>query len=250
MNGSIKNAVIMAAGQGTRLKDKGQQAPKGFLQLGDVPIIEESLKRLQKASVERVIIVTGHLAEFYEELADRYKGLVETVYNDKYADSGSMFSLYLAREVMQEGPFFLLESDLIYEQRALTQLQKDSRDSVILLSGITHSNDEVWVKTDENGLLKQMSKHLHELNSVPAGELVGVSKLSQSAYHTLCKQAETMFAESLHVEYEKALVAAAVKTPIYCRKVEDLVWAEIDDEDHLARAREKIYPYIQTMINP
>jgi len=53
-----------------------------------------------------------------------------------------------------------------------------------------------------------------------------------------------MFADSLHVEYEKALVSAASDIDIFCRKVEDLVWAEIDDEDHLERARSKVYPRI------
>ncbi len=249
MGTAIKTAVIMAAGRGTRLKSRGRQAPKGFLQLGDRPIIEESLQRLQKAGVERVIIVTGHLAEFYEELASRYDGLILTVHNDKFAESGSMYSLYQAQKVLDsagddEG-FYLLESDLIYEQRALSQLSEDSRASVILLSGITNSNDEVWVETDGEERLTQMSKVKSELSSAPAGELVGVSKLSVRDYRALCGQAEQMFQQSLHVEYEKALVATAAVTPIYCRKVEDLVWAEIDDEDHLARAREKVYPRIR-----
>lgn len=249
MSGTIKTAVIMAAGRGTRLKSKGRQAPKGFLQLGDQPIIEESLQRLQKAGVERVIIVTGHLAEFYEELAAQYDGLIQTVHNEKFADSGSMYSLYQAKKLLdsagEEEAFYLLESDLIYEQRALSKLQEDSRDSVILLSGITQSNDEVWVETDSEDRLTQMSKLKEELNKDPAGELVGVSKLSVKDYQVLCRRAEQMFTESLHVEYEKALVAAAAVTSIYCRKVEDLVWAEIDDESHLTRARELVYPRIK-----
>ncbi len=253
MSGIIKTAVIMAAGRGTRLKSKGRQAPKGFLQLGDRPIIEESLQRLQKAGVERVIIVTGHLAEFYEELAAQYNGLILTVHNEKFADSGSMYSLYQAQKLLDSAGesevFYLLESDLIYEQRALSRLQEDYRDSVILLSGITQSNDEVWVETDSEEQLIRMSKLKEELSKEPAGELVGVSKLSMKVFRALCSQAEQMFQKSLHVEYEKALVAAADVTPIYCRKVEDLVWAEIDDEDHLARAREKVYPRIQSSRN-
>src|SRR6056297_2112986 len=150
MSTTIKTAVIMAAGRGTRLKSRGQQAPKGFLQLGRKPIIEESLQRLQAAGVERIVIVTGHLSEFYEELASRYKGLVETVHNPKYANSGSMYSLFQARMVLGAEPIFLLESDLIYEQRALSELQSDPRGSVILLSGLTNSNDEVWVETDKS----------------------------------------------------------------------------------------------------
>ena len=244
MTDSIKTAVIMAAGRGTRLKVRGEMAPKGFLQLGELPIIEESILRLQAVGVGKIVIVTGHLAEFYEELADRYSGLIRTVHNEDYADSGSMYSLYCAREALDDEAFYLLESDLIYESRALQVLRNRPESSVILLSGITRSNDEVWVESGPDGRLLGMSKDPAALSSVPTGELVGVSKLDGAAYRTLCGTAAKMFEESMHVEYEQALVAASGITPIYCWKVEDLVWAEIDDEDHLARAREKIYPRI------
>ena len=48
-----------------------------------------------------------------------------------------------------------------------------------------------------------------------------------------------------HVDYETdCLVAAAQVVPVNCHVVEDLAWAEIDDEKQLIRAREKVYPAI------
>ena len=39
-------------------------------------------------------------------------------------------------------------------------------------------------------------------------------------------------------EYEvRGLVAAAARRPLWCLRVDDLAWAEIDDEGHLERAR-------------
>ena len=47
-------------------------------------------------------------------------------------------------------------------------------------------------------------------------------------------------------DYETdALVAAAKEIDIDCLVIEDLVWAEIDDEVHLKRARDEIYPMIK-----
>jgi choline kinase len=63
------SAVILAAGMGTRLKGIGGEAPKGFLKLGGEPIIVESLRKLERAGITRVVIVTGHLRGFYDELA-------------------------------------------------------------------------------------------------------------------------------------------------------------------------------------
>ena len=54
----VQTAVILAAGMGTRLGKQGEFQPKGFLRLGEKSIIEESVARLQRAGIERIIIVT------------------------------------------------------------------------------------------------------------------------------------------------------------------------------------------------
>ncbi len=113
-----RTAVILAAGRGTRLAGHVQDYPKGFLRLGAQPIIEESIDRLVAAGISDVLIVTGHCAGHYDELAQRRAGLVRVVHNPRYADSGSMYSLWCARDLVH-GPFLLLESDLVYEPRAL-----------------------------------------------------------------------------------------------------------------------------------
>ncbi len=240
----MHTAVILAAGMGTRLKEKGKRHPKGFLRLGERPIIEESLLRLRRAGVERILIVTGHHAEFYEQLAAEFGETVTTVHNPDYARSGSMYSLYLARERL-DGPFLLLESDLIYEQRALTELLAFPRENAILLSGRTDSGDEVYVEA-EGGRMIAMSKDRRSLGENIAGELVGISKISPALFAEMCACAERTFATTLQMDYETgALVEAARSQPVYCHRVPDLLWAEIDDAAHLARAKKRIYPAIQ-----
>ncbi|VFM96374.1 MAG: 2-aminoethylphosphonate-pyruvate transaminase [Candidatus Kentron sp. G] len=245
----IDCAVILAAGRGTRLGKQGTMAPKGFLRLGDKPIIEESLLRLQRAGIRRAVIVTGHLVHFYEELAARSGGPIEipieTVHNPRYADSGSMYSLSLAKNKLL-GDFLLLESDLIYEQRALAHTLNYPEDNLVLLSGATGSGDEVYVETKPwKGLqrLVDMSKERRRLGENIAGELVGISKISRSVLRVMLEKAEDHFRETLMMDYETdALVAAGREIPVYCDRVDDLLWAEIDDAAHWERARTEIYP--------
>ena len=63
---SIGTAIILAAGMGVRLKERGKLMPKGCLCLGEKPIFEESVLRLLAVGIERIVIVTGHLAEQYD----------------------------------------------------------------------------------------------------------------------------------------------------------------------------------------
>jgi len=237
-------AVILAAGMGTRLKEKGQLAPKGFLAFGDRPIIAESLARLQRAGISRVIIVTGHLHEFYEQLAAASGGLVETVHNPIYADSGSMYSLYVARDRIAED-FLLLESDLIYEQRALDTVTAGPSANVLLVSGRTDAGDEVYVEA-RDGKLVTMSKDRSALKGEVIGELVGITRVSRALLEAMVADAERRFARTHQVAYETDCLVAAAKTiPIDCALVPDLLWSEIDDEAHLQRASKTIYPAIR-----
>ena len=246
----IDTAVILAAGMGTRLSGELDDRPKGFLRIGDRPIIEESIHSLAGAGIRNVIIVTGHHAEFYESLDVDLGASVRTVHNPRYAESGSMYSLYCARHALHDA-FLLLESDLIYEPRALTELLAHSADDAILLSGPTGAGDEVFVATHE-GCLAGMSKDAGSLGGAHkiAGELVGISKISASLFRIMVRVAERAFTDSLDYDYETdCLVAAAAERRIACPVVPDLVWAEIDDPGHLARARETVYPEIRRRVN-
>lgn len=238
----VKTAVILAAGMGTRLGANGKSQPKGFLRLGEKSIIEESVARLQRAAIERIIIVTGHCREWYDEFARASGGSVVTIFNEYYADSGSMYSLYCARHYI-EGDFLLLESDLVYEQRALNSALSFPKDNCVLLSGFTKSNDEVFVQCERDRLVN-MSKNPRRLRGV-SGELVGITRISTTLFSTMLEFAETAFEKSRHYDYETdCLVEAGTRVPVYCCLVPDLVWAEIDDASHLERARSIVYPEI------
>jgi len=240
----IRTAVILAAGMGTRLRDEVENIPKGFLRLGQQPIIEESIERLVAAGIRDIVIVTGHCADHYDRLAAGQDGLVRTVHNSRFADSGSMYSLYCARDLIDDESFLLLESDLIYEPRALTELLVEPAPDAILLSGPTGAGDEVWVETRDDNLVA-MSKDREALSGFVAGELVGISKISAELFTLMQEIAGRAFETSLRYDYETdCLVAAGARRPIHCPVVPDLVWSEIDDPGHLQHAREQIYPRI------
>lgn len=236
-----RTAVILAAGMGTRLQEQGAMMPKGFIELGGTPIIAQSIKKLRNVGVQNIVIVTGHMKQYYDELAAEVD-YIETVYNDKYAQSGSMYSLHCARDHISED-FLLLESDLIYEERALLEAIHFQEDHCVLLSGPTYSGDEVFVDA-RRMLLVAMSKVPRELSNI-VGELVGISRISSELFSTMIDAAEKRFQTTLHVAYETdCIVDAAASQDIHCHLVDDLLWAEIDDDHHLRRARTLIYPAI------
>jgi len=239
----VRTAIILAAGMGVRLKNRGKLTPKGCLCLGDKSIIEESVLRLLGVGIQRIVIVTGHLAEQFEHLQIRYGKAVQLVNNPYFADSGSMYSLYCARDYLDES-FLLLESDLVYERRALTKCLEHPSENVVLLSGFSNSSDEVFVET-RDGCLVAMSKNRERLGPEVLGELVGISKISQSLFAVMLGSAIKRFRTTRHMNYETdCLVDVAQLMPVSCPVVDDLILCEIDDETHLAHARNLVYPVI------
>jgi len=240
----IRSAVILAAGMGIRLEERGKLAPKCCICLGEKSILEESISRLMAEGIERIVIVTGHLKEQLEPLKDLYPQTVQLVHNPHFADSGSMYSLYCARHLVDEA-FLLLESDLVYERQALTTCLENPAADVVLLAGFSNSSDECYVET-RNGNLFVISKDRASLGLEVTGELVGICKISRRLFAMMLETAEERFPATRHLSYETdCLVSAAQRVPISCPVVENLVWCEIDDETHLAHALDTVYPLVR-----
>jgi len=236
----IKQAVILAAGLGSRLKDKTASMPKGFIELGGNAMVEWSVQKLIACGIEKIIIGTGYHRERYDELAKKYPA-IQTAFNADYEKTGSMATLSVCASLVTDD-FLLLESDLIYDSIGLTALCNDIHENVILASGATNSGDEVYIEADDF-FLKAVSKKREELSSI-CGELVGISKLTPALLQEMCRYAEKRRSEFPKLDYEHAIASCTDKHEVFVRKIEYYAWREIDDDNHLRIAEAEILPRI------
>jgi 2-aminoethylphosphonate-pyruvate transaminase len=234
-------AVIVAAGLGSRLGEISKMMPKGFLELNNVPIVEWSIRKLINAGIDKIIIGTGHCRQYYEGLVNKYH-IIETVYNPDFATTGSMATLELCAGKVTD-TFLLLESDLIYDDIGLFVLKNDPRKNIVLASGQTNSGDEVYLQVDENKVLQIVSKNKLELFCV-YGELVGINKISLETLSAMCQYSKKVKRELPRLDYEYALSAVSKNNPVYVQKKENYLWQEIDNDSHLSTAKTKILPKI------
>ena len=199
---NITQAVILAAGMGVRLKELNRGIPKGFISLADnIPIIEHSIEALLACGIRDIIIVTGFMDEHYENLRSKYPQ-IKTVRNEKFSETGTMYSLWCARKLLNTD-FILLESDLIFETRAISELLESPVKNLLLITGKTEAGDEVYVEADGDWV-KQISKDKKILGSI-VGEFIGVSRLSYDFYVKLIRTAEESFESDLKVSYDMDL---------------------------------------------
>ena len=180
--------------------------------------------------------------EEYESLALKYSQ-IQCVFNPLYDSSGSLFTLYQLKDDIKED-FLLLESDLVYEKRALKTLIDNKFPDVILASKLTHTGDEVFIEWDKKRHLVNMSKDRLQLNSIDA-ELVGITKLSYATFQMMCSVVTPFFQTNQDMHYEEGLIEIAKTNNLYVHKLTDLVWCEVDDEYHWSRATSIVYPMIK-----
>jgi len=243
----IRQAVIMAGGLGSRLKDRTVTMPKGFIEIDGMAIVEWSVKKLFNVGVEEIIIGTGHCSEWYEQLANKYH-CITLVKNERYAQTGSMGTLACCAKAVT-GEFLLLESDLIYDDIGLTVLINEQRRNVILASGATQSGDEVYLQCDAAGYLIQHSKKSSELSAI-SGELTGITKLSKETLDSMVTYSLAEIDTQPKMEYETAMsfvsrTAGKTLDKIAVKKIAQYAWREIDDETHLEMAVKTVYPHIK-----
>lgn len=238
----VKTAVIMAAGLGTRFGEKTELIPKGFVPAGGIPMVERSIATLKACGIERIIIGTGYHREHYEALAQRIGG-IECIFSPRFAETNSMYTLYNCREAVGDDDFLLLESDLVFEQKAITSLIECPAPDAMLITPVTKFQDQYYVESDDNGTLTRCSVNKDELNA--KGELVGIHKLSNRFYRLMCDDYAAVADEKPKLGYEYELLSMSQRiAPVYVLNVPGLQWYEIDDNDDLAYAEQHIIPQL------
>jgi choline kinase len=239
-------AIFLAAGRGVRMGERGRMKPKGLISIGAQSFIEDAVDTLQAHGIHTIRVVTGHLAEQYADLkATRRPGL-DLRHNADYEKMGSLQSLLVGLEG-EDGPCLLLESDLIFEPRAVATAIARPDHSALLVSGPTGAGDEVHVWTDTHEgepCLRDMSKLVDRWADRPHGELVGLTYLTGDAVRHLRRVGPELVRENAMEDYENGLVELARSHPVTCPRIADLAWAEVDNEAMLSRAAEHVYPRI------
>lgn len=228
----------MAAGLGTRFGKMTEKMLKGFIECGGKPMVIRSIETLLACGIRKIIIGTGYKHEAYEALTAKYPE-IQCVYSPRYAETNSMFTLWMCRELIGNDDFILLESDIIYSKNAITELLEMAEKDVMLITPVTKFQDQYYVEYNEKHILMNCSTNKECIDA--KGELVGIHKLSNAFYKKLCSTYAEISAEKPKLGYEYQLLwMSQNQQPMYVLNSKDVHWYEIDDEQDLAYAEQHI----------
>ncbi|HLT53080.1 MAG TPA: phosphocholine cytidylyltransferase family protein, partial [Flavobacteriaceae bacterium] len=145
-------AIILAAGKGSRLGSYTKENTKCMLEINGERLIDTSLKKLAAVGVNKLILVVGYKKDnLIDYLGSEKHGVAITyVDNPIYDTTNNIYSLYLASEYLKNDDTLLLESDLIYDLSILEGLLADKRPSLAVVDKYQSWMDGTVVKLDKN----------------------------------------------------------------------------------------------------
>lgn len=125
-------AIILASGTGTRLQPETNDIPKALVDVGGATILAHELTALLKHGIDEVIITTGPFREKLEAHARQHHGAsVEFVHNPKYDSTNNIYSLWLARDLIDDDTL-LLHGDLLFDETLVGKMVALNGDGVLV----------------------------------------------------------------------------------------------------------------------
>lgn len=114
------NAIILAAGLGSRFEEWTKTKHKALLPINKVPNIERTIQFLIEAKINEIYIVTGHLANQFEYLTKKFPG-VKLIFNKMYKEYNSIYSFKLALPFF--GDSFIIDADTVFLENIFLNLK-------------------------------------------------------------------------------------------------------------------------------
>jgi choline kinase len=172
----VVKAVILAAGNGSRLAPLTSHCPKPLLKVRGRPLIDYTIESLAQAGIREIIVVVGYLGHKIEAWLGnnpRHGARVTAVFNPDY-EAGNATSLLVARELLEDQSFVLAMSDHLVEPNMVAALlATDIRHNWLCVDRAAKAapqvNDATKVFVAISGLIKDIGKKLKRWNAVDTG---------------------------------------------------------------------------------
>jgi UDP-N-acetylglucosamine diphosphorylase/glucosamine-1-phosphate N-acetyltransferase len=147
-------AVILAAGEGSRLKPFTVTRPKVMIPVGNKPILEYVINALQESGIIDIIMVVGYKREkIMDYFGDGHKWGVNIVYVEQFQQLGTAHALRQVSHMINDR-FLVINGDTIIDSSAIKEIVKvGSGDAAILTVTVARAHQYGVVKT-QNHLVK------------------------------------------------------------------------------------------------
>jgi choline kinase len=230
-----KRAIILSAGQGSRLLPLTADRPKCLIDFSGRTLLDWQLDMLIAAGVDDITVVTGFREEMVAaRIAARDDtACVTTLFNPFYKVADNLGSVWLARALMDR-PFLILNGDTLVSAEIVDRVlaAPDAAIRVTVDVKPAYDLDDMKVKRDGDRLL-DIGKRLTAEES--NAESIGFLRFNTDGAARFRREVERMMhsSEGTLSWYLRAIhhIAADPASKVHVTSIEGLEWGEVDFPD-------------------
>jgi choline kinase len=242
-------AVILAAGRGSRLNGHVRDVPKALVAVGRQTLIERQIAALTRAGVRDITVVVGCQADRVREHCGSGVTYVE---NTRFAETNSLYSLWLARDQLTGGSV-VLNCDVLFHPQLLQDLLTARHDAALMLAYREPDDpplgDEEMKVQVRGGRVVAMSKAMNPTEA--DGENVGMLRFDAPVVPLLVDCLDAIVeAGGLREWAPFAFAEFAGRHPLYAIGTRGYPWIEIDFPEDYQRALREVLPLLDASTAP
>jgi len=239
-------AIILAAGQGTRIRSVHGEHPKCLIEVDSTTILDHQLDALSIAGINDVTIVVGYeKQQIINHVMSRKLNPMQRVNfieNPAFSITNNIYSLWLALEWLRGDSFIVLNADVIFDADILDiAVRSEAPISMIVDPLWREETMKVMIHGDR---VIQMSKKIsRELFS---GTYIGITIFSKAIQARFFDKMNAMISAGRVNDFFNIAVQELVDEGVHVgyTSTDGLAWAEIDDPTDLSFAQQNVFPQL------
>ncbi len=238
--------IILAAGKGSRLNGTIGDKPKCLLRVGGRTLVARQIDTLRRAGISDIAVVVGCQADAVRRECGHGIDYVE---NSRYAQTNSLYSLWLARPLLVEGDgFVVMNCDVLFHPQLLVDLVTAQYEDALLIG---YQEDDEQPLGDEEMKIKVKRGRVVDMSKTLAsdeadGENLGIVKFGAEGAQVLVRLLDDRVATGALRDWApRAFADFARMRALHAIGTRGLPWTEIDFPQDYERAVNEILPAIE-----
>ena len=222
-------AIILSAGQGSRLGHLVHERPKCLIEFNGRSLLDRQLDTLEANGVHEAVVVTGFHDERVEEALARRTGAlaVRTVYNPFYKVADNTGSLYMARAELG-GDCLVWNGDTLVSNALMRRVLGNERSGICVTIDRKISYDEDDMKVvEEGGRLKGIGKRLKDGVNAESIGLLAFRSGGAERFREAIEQA-LRTPEGTTIWYLRVIHQIAQTKDVWTLDITGEEWGEVD----------------------
>ena len=241
----MKKAIILSAGQGSRLGHLTDDQPKCLIEFGGRTLLDRQLDTVGANGVVEAVVVTGFRDDQIEAALERRREAgegpaVRTVFNPFYKVADNTGSLYMARAELV-GDVLVWNGDTMVSSALMARVVANDRPGICVTIDRKdeYDADDMKVVADADGRLRAIGKRLEDgVNAESIGLLAfrdgGAERFAAAI------EAAMRSAEGTQIWYLRVIHHLAQEGEVWTLDIAGEQWGEVDFPEDVERAQEMV----------